>query len=134
VKILARRVLTCQEVLGINSPAFFPTVLEAIVDAHREWPKLGYACSKALRYLADHSKLFQKTMTRGHRQLEQYLSDNDGVTLTGQQIVSLEKDYGMPSLLVMVALRDRALPMEHAGYKLALEKWHSTRNTLHQSA
>jgi alanyl-tRNA synthetase len=132
IKILIRRALASQMVLGIHSPAFLSTVLDAIINTHKEWPKLASAHNTVLTYFGEHSKVFKRTLERGHRQLERYLKRNGSETLTGQQIVSLEKKFGMPSVLVETTLREKGLLFDHMGYEHALAEWRRRLESVRQ--
>lgn len=134
IKILIRRILTRQIVLDIHSPAFLPTVLDAIVNAHNEWPKLAGVRDTVLAYFGMQSEVFKQTVAKGQYQLESYLGRNGGGTLTGQQIVSLEKRYGLPSVLVEMALREQGLLFDEMAYEDALEEWRRSLESARQVA
>jgi alanyl-tRNA synthetase len=60
---------------------------------------------------------FTETIARGQRELVQLLSENQGNTLTGQQIFYLEKKCGFPSLLTNLSLRKQGLVFAEAEYQ-----------------
>jgi hypothetical protein len=51
------------------------------------------------------------------------LKENAGHTLTGQQILDLEKKKGLPHLLAAMMLQEKGLKFAEAEYRKALEVW-----------
>jgi alanyl-tRNA synthetase len=124
VKLLIRGVITHQIVLGIERELLLPELLDAIsatVDgAVRAAPEDK---ARLLSYFSAESLRFSKTLERGQRQLRQFLKKNHGATLSGPQIVQLEKKWGLPHLLTANTLRERGLPFLEAEYRQALGAW-----------
>jgi alanyl-tRNA synthetase len=123
IKILIRRIVTHQIILGIQSSVFFPTMADVIISLHRDHSELKEAPDTLLAYLAGESERFKRTLVRGRRQMEKLLKKNGGKTLTGEQIVDLEKKHGMPSALVEVMLRGKGLGFDEPQYEDALRQW-----------
>ncbi len=118
VKLLIRGIVTRQRILQIASDRFLPTVLRAISetpDAEVE--------ARVQAYFSIESRRFLKTVQRASRHLERLLQHNAGHTLSGEQIVELEKNWGLPHLLAAETLRKKGLPFPEAGYWEALEVW-----------
>jgi alanyl-tRNA synthetase len=130
IKLLIRGVITRQIVLGIESREFLPTVLaciaEAFGDTLQATPENKH---RLMSYFSIESKRYANTIERGRRQLERFVKANEGRTLSGPQIVCLEKRWGLLSLLTAAMLRERKLTFAEAEYREALERWkHASHN------
>jgi alanyl-tRNA synthetase len=78
---------------------------------------------KLTNYINLESHRFQNTLERGQRRLERILTENQGKTLSGSQIVSLEKKWGVPHLLTAAILHKKGLEFENAEYDENLTHW-----------
>jgi alanyl-tRNA synthetase len=96
---------------------------DAVVAEHSEFPRLAGARDEALCYIREESERFRKTLARGKRRFEEFLKENDGNTLTGDQIIHLEKRKGVPSLLVEIWLLEQELSFDRVGYEDAWRRW-----------
>ena len=84
VKPLVRGIVTRQIILGIQSQEFLPTLVDRISQAvHSTVRALPEDKQRLVFYLSAESHRFAETVKRGHRQLEQFLKENDGRTLSG---------------------------------------------------
>ena len=127
MKLLIRRAATRQAILGIQDPAFLPRLVECISEsAPNNGLTMHEVKERLASYFATETERFWKSVERGYRQLERFLKENNGQTLTGLQIVRLEKEWGLPPILVAISLREKGLPFAEAEYKEALEVWKQT--------
>lgn len=120
IKMLIRRVVTRQIVLGIDPRIFLSEVLPCVSqiapkNMQGEWMK-----KQVISYFLSEYDRFSKTITRGELKLMQILKENGGYTLSGTQIACLEKQWGLPSLLTSVALQKQGLVFEESEYREAL--------------
>jgi alanyl-tRNA synthetase len=123
VKQLIRGVLTRQLLLGIVCDEFIPDVLACLaqgIDESRKDPRIN---EQVLDYFSTQRDKFLSTVERGYLALEKSLQENNGQTLSGQQILHLEKNIGIPRLLVERELRRKRLSYNRAAYEDALAHW-----------
>lgn len=124
VKLLIRGVVTRQILLDIRSSEFVPTVMEAIRETvHSSVRGTPEDEGRMMSYFSSESERFRKTIERARRKLERLLEENDGCTLSGSQILFLEKRKGLPHLLTAMMLRDKGLAFAEAAYREALKAW-----------
>jgi alanyl-tRNA synthetase len=113
VKMLVRRVITRLIILDINVPKHIPVLVGAIADSifnieHKDLVSLlliGY-------FLSEYEK-FMATVQRGKRQLMKFLEESNGNLPTSEQILHLEKKWGLPSLLTELIMQKKASGLLH---------------------
>jgi alanyl-tRNA synthetase len=124
IKLLIRNVITRQIILGIESEEFLPTLVDCISrTVHNTLWATPEDKERLASYFSSELHRFLKTLRRGRRQLERLLKENDRRTLSGPQIVYLEKKWGMPHLLTAKMLREKGLVFAEAEYRESLEAW-----------
>ena len=129
IKLLVRGVITRQVILGIEIREFLPTLIDCISQTVHSTQRATLEDEKRLMfYFSTESQRFSKTIERGRRQLERLLKEGNGRTLSGPQIVCLEKKWGLPHLLTAAMLREKGLAFAEAEYRESLEVW---RHRLH---
>ena len=121
---LIRSTFTQKICLGIQGPVF-SDLLKALTYGSTEREEALGIRATVLEYFGEEDNKFQKTLNRGERQLERWLSSNGHHTLTGPQIVALEKEFGVPHELTEQMLISRRLPFAQKEFKTALAKWWS---------
>ena len=124
IKMLIRGVITRQIILGIETRGFLPTLIncisQTVQSTLRATPEDE---ARLVSYFSTVSQRFSKTIERGRRQLLRFLKENDGRTLSGPQIVCLEKKWGLPRILTATMLRKKRLTFAKAEYREVLETW-----------
>lgn len=124
VKLLIRGVIARQIVLGIHTQEFLPVLIGCITQTLSNTLRVApNNVERLILYFTAESQRFSKTVERGRRQLERLLEENEPRTLSGPQIVCLEKQCGLPPLLASAMLRERGLVFAEAEYVEALEDW-----------
>jgi alanyl-tRNA synthetase len=124
IKLLIRGVVTRQILLGIQSDDFLPAVIERIDQSLQQDLRAALKDERVLiAYFESESERFGKTIRRGRRALGAMLKENAGQTLTGQQILDLEKRKGLPHLLTARFLKEKGLEFLKSDYLAALGKW-----------
>lgn len=129
MKLLIRGVMTRQLVLGIDmgfKNPFFLELLQLVIDfldVEVQNTQSSAIISRLISYFETETQRFRRTVARGYRELEEMLSCNQGRTLSGLQIVDLEKRYGLPYLLIAKTLKSRGLDVPNVQYRKALNKW-----------
>ncbi len=130
IKLLIRGVVTREILLGIESPKFLSTIIDTLSQTvHRSVQASAEDKNRMIEYFSSESERFLKTIERGRFQLERFLKENNGRTLSGSQILHLEKRKGLPGLLTAMMLHEKGLVFAEDGYKEALERWkHQSHN------
>jgi len=124
IKLLIRGVTARQIILGIETGEFLPTLMDCISQTVHSTLRATPEDEERLEsYFSTESQRFLKTIERGRRQLVRFLKENDGRTLSGLQIVCLEKRWGLPHILTAAALQEKGLAFAEAEYREALEVW-----------
>ena len=124
IKLLIRGVITRQIILDVGIREFLPTLIDCISQTVHSARRAPLEDEKRLMsYFSTESHRFSKTIERGRRQLERFLKENNGHTLSGPQIVCLEKKWGLPHLLTAAMLREKGLAFAEAEYRESLEVW-----------
>ena len=124
VKLLIRGIVTRQIILGIQSREFLPTIIDRISQTVHRSVKASLQDKRRLTtYFSSESERFLKTIQRGRNQLERFLEENDGQTLSGSQIVFLEKRRGLPPLITAKVLQEKDLSFARVAYEEALDIW-----------
>jgi len=123
IKLLIRGVITREIFLGITSEDFIPTVLDCIAQVVRQVESDIEIRQRIEFFFRDQRGCFKKTIERGKRELLEVLNSNKGLTLSGIQVVELEKFFGLPRLLIAKALLERGLQFREDEYKSELMCW-----------
>ncbi len=124
IKLLIRKVLTRQIVLGINSEEFLSTLITLVAENLDNGNKQSQATKeKIISYFESESQRFQKTVNRGQLKVDKILTKNKGDTLSGSQILSLEKKWGLPHLIIRVILHKKGLSFAKTEYNKELNVW-----------
>lgn len=124
IKLLIRAVLTRQILFNISSAAFLPALVNCVADMAHGPLNIGPDEKKKLiEYFASEAQRFSKTVQRGYSEVEDLLRANQGATLSGVQIVAMEKERGLPALLIQDELTKRGLAFLGEDYREALGNW-----------
>lgn len=122
IKLLIRRVVTQQILLGITSSNFLPAILKCISNI-LQGDRENWVRERVLEYFAAEKERFHETIGKGYKQLLRFVEDNHGNTLSGAQLVFLEKKKGLPSTLTEKLLMERGLNFPELDYRAALKIW-----------
>lgn len=124
IKLLIRGVVSRQILLGIRSDDFLTTVMGRIDQTLQQDLRAAPKDERVLiDYFESESERFIRTIRRGRRALGSMLKENAGHTLTGQQILDLEKKKGLPHLLTAKFLKEKGLAFRESDYLSALSEW-----------
>jgi len=123
IKLLIRGILTRQLFLEIEFKDFISNVLSCISDEFQNVSDSLKIRKCAEEYYWDQCERFLKTIERGYVRLLKMVENNGGSTLSGAQIVELEKVVGLPSLLTAKALSERGLQFQEYEYQNQLRQW-----------
>ncbi len=127
MRILIRRVLAQMRILQIDPLGCLPALIdhEIVLDGKRH-PNLGRGRDRLLAYIEAEAQAFDRTLSRGYRQLDRLLARNDGCTLEGKDLVRLVKQFGIPVPLLRVSLAHKGLEFREHEYRKAVEQWRCT--------
>ena len=125
VKLLIRDILTRQILLGIASSVFLPPILRTLTESFSITSEISFSEAEQtlLSYFQKEQTRFFKTIESGKRQLNRLLRENHGATLSGGQIVLLEKKHGLPYLLIASILKEQGFEVLNNEYQNALHRW-----------
>ncbi len=130
VKILIRQILTHELLLNLTSPNYLETLLQTALELYRLpseniLPALN-------QYFQTETVRFQRTVRTGLGELEK-IFQRQPQSLSGQQIVRLEKQFGLPLELIEQQHHHRQLPFLLTAYQTALKQWKSPISALGES-
>jgi alanyl-tRNA synthetase len=121
IKMLIRRVATRQIMLGISSEAFLPAVLQRISQIVPSNMKSMWIQERFTSCFLSETQRFSITIERGIHQLSRFLKENGNQTLSGLQVLCLEKQWGLPTQLTSMELKKRGLVFKESEYWEALK-------------
>jgi alanyl-tRNA synthetase len=121
---LARGIITSHKLLQIEEPGFVDSLLDLALELYGDQqPQLPPARQTVLTYLADERAMFENTLQRGKRRLERLLR-RQGNHISGEDMVNLEKEHGLPEPLLEVFLARRQVPFSRQAYQNAYKNWY----------
>jgi alanyl-tRNA synthetase len=124
MRILVRRVLAQMKILQIDSPRCLPALIDLIIAlAGNRHPNPGHGRDTLLAYIEAEALAFERTLSRGYRQLDRLLAGNNGCTLDGRELVSLVKQFGIPVSLLKFTLARKGVEFRESEYLKAIEQW-----------
>jgi alanyl-tRNA synthetase len=123
IKLLIRGIVTRMRLLQIDERRALPALLAQVGAALDPVAPNQNAVSQALAYSAAESERFERTLARGQRQLEALLVERAYRSLSGRDMVELEKRWGMPTPLIAASLLRKQLPFSMPEYRAALKTW-----------
>jgi len=128
VRILIRRIVAHQMILGISSLGFLPAVTGALVEQYEgdRALRLKQAQATFMAYMAQEAPRFGRAVVKGEHELARLLAQKGSGTLTGVELVDLEKRHGMPNALLEAFLERRGLAFDREQYGQALEQWQAS--------
>ena len=130
IKFLIRGMIARQIMLGIEMKNFL-AILHVFLKNYHITQESVYSTLES--YFTKETQRFQRTVDRGYYELEKLLKHNHGKTLSGQQVVYLEKSHGLPSCLIFSALKRKYLDTLESEYEHALGIW-KEKNVIGQNA
>jgi alanyl-tRNA synthetase len=126
MRILMRRALSQMEILRIDpSRCLLPLIDLVITLAASQDLDLARGRDTLLAYLASERQVFERTLSRGYRQIDRLLARNNTSGLNGQELVKLVKQFGIPVSLLRVVLTRKGLEFKEHEYAKAVERWRS---------
>jgi alanyl-tRNA synthetase len=131
IKLLIRQIITRQMVLGIHCNTFLPDILQVVATTFAADEMPSWTTSRVMAYFTSESSRFEQTITRGIHKLKMLLTRNSGESLNGKEIVTLEKQWGLPAILIERQLNQRGLAFARQDYLYELDTWAATARMSH---
>jgi len=124
IKLLIRGILVRAVILNLDPEKLLPAIIscisQTISDDLRGTPDDE---QRLQTYFAHEAHRFAATLQRGREKLHSLIHGNNGDTLTGKQIVHLEKERGIHRLLTAHMLQQQGLTFAEMDYWQALRVW-----------
>ena len=76
-----------------------------------------------IAYIEDEELRFKQTLAKGQHEIESMIEQNKGETLTGSQILFLEKKLGLPNILTALILKEKGYVFNEIAYQKYLTSW-----------
>jgi alanyl-tRNA synthetase len=126
IRKLIRETLTSIKLLEIFSQNFLTEILGLIIVLHQDQHSgLLAAQTTLLEYIYDEADRFERTLQAADRQLDHILASHhqERSWVYGNEILELEKQYGMPLDLLIPLLCKKQVQYNWKEYNLARERW-----------
>jgi alanyl-tRNA synthetase len=123
---LTRGLLTASKLLQISDQQFFQSLVDCALSIYaKQHPALIEARDKTLQYLLEENDLFESTLKRGTRHLDSLLQTRENC-LSAEDLVTIEKKYGVPKPLLLSMLKQRQVPFNRQAYQNAYAAWYQS--------
>ena len=121
---LVRGLVTGQRLLNIHNEDFLSSFVDTALELYApSQPQLLSARDKVLQYIMEERDLFKRTLRKGKRRLDHMLRRQDG-QISGEDMVTLEKQHGVPVSLLEAMLTRRRIPFSRQAYETAYAEWY----------
>jgi alanyl-tRNA synthetase len=121
---LVRGLLTAIKLLKISDPQFLHTFVDRALSVFAEqYPALLEARGLTLQYILEESDLFERTLAKGTRYLDSLLGVH-GEYLNAEDIVTIEKKFGVPEPLLLGMMEQRQVQFDRQAYRSAYTAWY----------
>lgn len=121
---LTRNIFVSQKMLGIPNDTLIPSLVDITIKFHAsQHPQLPAGRSKLLAYLNYEHQRFERTIKSGYRQLNYILNRRQNKAISGDDILTLEKEHGFPLPLLKSVLKQRQIRFSHQAYQMAHDRW-----------
>ncbi|MDJ0706378.1 MAG: alanine--tRNA ligase-related protein [Leptolyngbyaceae cyanobacterium MO_188.B28] len=134
IKLLIRRTIARMQVLGISETHLWSLLVATVVEKY-ELTKLVNKLAdnkladvslieEIMAYVSSESKRFHATIQRVYQKMAEIFPDAS-VNQPEEQMIELEKNWGLSFPLMVMWLRDKKIPFSIQKYSSALAKWRS---------
>lgn len=121
---LTRGMLSAQRLLGIRDCGFYESLLRTTLDLYAgDQPQFSSAQGMLRTYITEEAARFEPTLVRGQRYLDRLLGRRGEDWISGDEMVRLEKEQGIPAPLLEAMLRERQVPYSRDAYQAAYRRW-----------
>jgi alanyl-tRNA synthetase len=123
---LVRGLLTALKLLGVSDSQFLGNLIDLALSIYSEQhPALLGARDLTLRNVMEESDLFERTLKKGTHHLDSLLKDQDGY-LSADDVVTIEKEFGVPNSLLSFMLQQRQVSFDQQTYQNAYAAWYQS--------
>jgi alanyl-tRNA synthetase len=123
---LIREMLTSIKILNVYDKGFIPSLIDCMISLYsKENIKLPAYRQRALDHIIQESKSFDKTIEKGLRQLRRLSSAPYKKSISGEEILALEKHFGVPMPLLENEVHKLRLRFDLQEYLSAYSEWKS---------
>lgn len=130
IKMLIRRVATRLIILDIDPKLILSEILACVSQMAPKNIQEERIKQQVITFFLSEYERYSRTIKRGELKLTQILKENSGYTLSHSQIVCLEKQWGMSSLLIAMVLQKLGLSFQEDEYKSVLRTSNETKENL----
>lgn len=124
IRSLIRGVFTHQRVACRPDLSFVAILVDRLIDLlGPTYPHLGAGRDQLIGYFVMEQTRFNHTLVTAHRKLDRMVSANSYNCLTGQQILHLVKNEGLPLALLESTLRLRGIHYDVQEYQSIYHVW-----------
>ena len=120
---LVREMFTAHKLLGIAQRTFYPALIDTVLRLEPQYDRLVVAKEPLLEMLGAEQMRFERTLQAGRRRLARMLAQRTHNILSGEEMVALEKQQGIPFLLLEWMLRDEEATYRPEAYRRARADW-----------
>lgn len=121
---LIRETLTSQKLLEITDPAFVSSLVGVALDLYGPYQlKLLPTRGRVFDYVADESERFEHTLKAGYHQIDHILKNRDTMAIAGNEMIKLEKHYGIPFPLLKARFNREKINFSYQAYQMAYNQW-----------
>lgn len=121
---LTRGVLTAQRILGFRKVGSIESLLSIALDLYAgDHPQLLPTGGLLREYVSREHAHFQQTLERGQRRLDRLLKRRGDGRISGEEMVRLEKQHGIPVPLLETMLEERQVLYSLDAYQAAYCRW-----------
>lgn len=121
---LVREMFTAHKLLGIADHACYSTLINEILRLEpQQYDHLAAARESLLVMIAAERLRFERTLQAGRRRLAHLLAQRAHNVLSGEDVVTLEKQHGIPLPLLEWMLRDERATYQPEAYQRAFVEW-----------
>jgi alanyl-tRNA synthetase len=125
MRLLIRGFVTQMRILGVEDRFFFGSLIDRLVDIYRDqYPHLERWREATVGYFRQEKVKFQRTLSRGYKQLDRVLSRDDVSSVSGGQAIHLVKRKGFPYPLLKATLEERSVAFDPQEYHRAHDRWY----------
>ena len=120
LRMILRRALRHGKILGMELP-FLYKLVDVVVNNYGEaYPELIKNRDKVISTIKKEEELFAKTLDRGYKMLEEFISDKKDID--GESAFKLYDTYGFPLELTREIAIENGLNVDEEGYKIAMQE------------
>ncbi|ETR69415.1 MAG: hypothetical protein OMM_03947 [Candidatus Magnetoglobus multicellularis str. Araruama] len=121
---LIRETLTSLKLMNINDSKLINSIVEFAINFYSSFhPQLLRIQTRVLDYINEEKERFDLTLEKGYRRINRIVTNKLDKIISGEDIVKLEKQYGIPYCIVKHQLQKNDIKFSEYAYRKSLEQW-----------